>query len=353
VNDSGQLFGPGIPATGAAASFSAATFGLSFQGEHSGLPTVSWAQITWRRGGFNNSHVLLEWSGEDGTFNLALSHPEAQQAVLHFLQPAQQQAKRKSAGTRSWSTGLVTVFVGLPVLLVALLLSQTDRVMDWAVDRIPVEMEKKLGAQGFAQFRATKALEENHPAVPMLRELGRRLSRGSVYEYQIHVVRDDTVNAFAMPGGYIVFHTALLQKAGRAEEVAGVLAHEIQHVERRHGLRGLVHAAGWRIALTLFLGDTGGSVAASLAENLGNLRFSRAQETDADLRGVKALSGAGIDPRGMMEFFKKLAKEGANIPAILSSHPASEDRFEVVEKALPKDRAFEPLPYDIKKLSTP
>ncbi|MFN0313438.1 MAG: M48 family metallopeptidase [Burkholderiales bacterium] len=353
MNDSGQLFGPGIPPTGTTANFSANSFGLSFQGEHSGLATVSWAQITWRRGGFNNGHVLLEWSTQDGAFSLALSHPAAQEAVLHYLQPTQQQAKIKSSGTRSWSIGLVTVFLGLPLLLIALLVSQTDRIIDWAVDRIPVEMEKKLGAQGFAQFRATKALEENHPALPVLRELGRRLSKGSVYEYQVHIVRDATVNAFAMPGGYIVFHTALLQKAGRAEEVAGVLAHEIQHVERRHGLRGLVHAAGWRIALTLFLGDTGGSVAASLAENLGNLRFSRAQETDADLRGVKALAEASIDPRGMMEFFKKLAKEGTSVPALLSSHPASEERFEVVEKALPKDRAFEPLPYDIKKLSTP
>ncbi|MSQ59841.1 MAG: M48 family metallopeptidase [Betaproteobacteria bacterium] len=350
---SGQLFGPGISPTGANATFRAGIFGLNFQDKHSHLPTVNWTEITWRRGGFNDHHMLLEWKGQEGAFSLALAQPAAQQAVLDYLQPARQQAKPKAAGTRAWITGLVTVFVVLPVLAIALLLSQTNRVIDWAVDRIPVEAEKTLGAQSFAQFRASKALEENHPALPMLRELGRRLSKGSVYEYQFHILRDDTVNAFAMPGGYIVFHTGLLKKAGRAEEAAGVLAHEIQHVERRHGLRGLVHAAGWRIALTLLLGDTGGSVAASLAENLGNLRFSRTQETEADLRGVKALTEAGIDPRGMMEFFKKLPKEGTSVPAILSSHPASEARFEAVENALPKDRTFEPLPYDIKKLSTP
>lgn len=119
----------------------------------------------------------------------------------------------------------------------------------------------------------------------------------------------------------------------------------------RHGLRGLVHAAGLRIGLTLLLGDTGGTVVGALVENLGNLRFSRSQETAADLRGVQALVAADIDPRGMAEFFKKLAKEGGSVPKLLSSRPASEDRFEAVEKSIPAGRQFPALPYDIKALA--
>jgi len=254
-------------------------------------------------------------------------------------------------GGRRLAGAIIGLVVGVPLLLLVLLFTQADRVTQWAVERIPVETEKQLGAQAFAQFRATAALADKHPALPMLRELGTRLTKGSAYQYEIHVVRDSTVNAFAMPGGYIVFHTALLEKAERAEEVAGVLAHEIQHVELRHGLRGLVHAAGLRIGLTLLLGDTGGTVVGALVENLGNLRFSRSQETAADLRGVQALVAADIDPRGMAEFFKKLAKEGGSVPKLLSSRPASEDRFEAVEKSIPAGRQFPALPYDIKALA--
>lgn len=350
MKGSGQLFGPGLPSTGALTDFTSEPFGLHFDGE--GAPgAVSWAALNWRRGGFNNTQLLMEWRDGEAHYSLSVADPATQQALLPHLQSATQEPQRRVAGTRRWIGVLVGTFVGLPLIALILLVTQAGALTQWAVGRIPIDVEKKLGAQAFAQYRLTAAIQDQHAALPMLRDLGKRLTRGSAYQYEIHVVRDASVNAFAMPGGYIVFHTALLEKAGRAEEVAGVLAHEIQHVELRHGLRGMVHAAGWRIALTLLMGDTGGTVAASLVENLGNLRFSRSQETEADLRGVKALVEADVDPRGMAEFFRKLAKEGGTLPVMLSSHPASDERFEAVEKAIPAGRQFTPLPYDLKRLT--
>lgn len=344
MKGSGQLFGPGLPSTGAPAGIAADAFGLNFEGDGTPAP-VAWSAISWRRGGFNNTQLLLEWQADAGHFSLSVGDPALQKQLLSRLSPETRERKRHVPGTRRWIGGIVGVFVVLPLLALVVLITQAGAITEWAVARIPIEMEKKLGAQAFAQYRLTAALQEGHPALPMLRELGNRLTPGSPYRYEIHVVRDESVNAFAMPGGYIVFHTGLLEKAARAEEVAGVLAHEIQHVELRHGLRGMAHAAGWRVVLTLLMGDAGGSVAASLAENLGNLRFSRSQESEADLRGVKALLAADIDPRGMADFFRKLAKEGSAVPALLSSHPASEERFAAVEKAVPAGRSFPPLAY--------
>ena len=68
----------------------------------------------------------------------------------------------------------------------------------------------------------------------MVNEIGAKLTQGSVYRYQFHVAVDKSVNAYAMPGGYIVVHTGLLALADNADEVAGVLAHEVSHVEKRH-----------------------------------------------------------------------------------------------------------------------
>lgn len=356
MQGSGHLFGPGLPGTGTLVTFTLEAFGLHFDAPASATPApppVSWQAVNWRRGGFNNSQLLLEWRDDTGHYSLSVADIAVQAALLPHLQAGTREEKRRVPGTRRWIGTLVGVFVGLPLLALILLFTQAGKITEWAVGKIPIETEKKLGAQAFAQYRLSAPLVEQHPALPMLRELGKRLTAGSSYQYEIHVARDATVNAFAMPGGYIVFHTALLEKAGRAEEVAGVLAHEIQHVELRHGLRGMVHAAGWRIALTLLMGDTGGTVAASLVENLGNLRFSRSQESEADMRGVKALLAADIDPRGMAEFFRKLAKQGGSPPALLSSHPASEDRFVAVEQAVPTGRQFPPLPYDLDEMKSP
>ncbi len=351
----GQLFRPGLPSAGIPVAFTMDAFGLHFEA-HEGAGAaqpVSWQVLRWRQGGFNNTQLMMEWQDPAGACSLAVADGSTQQALLSRLPAQARETRRRAPGTRRWMGALLSVFVGLPLLAVILLITQAGSIADWAVGKIPIDTEKKLGAQAFAQYRLTASLQEQHPALPMLREVGARLTTGSPYQYEIHVVQDATVNAFAMPGGYIVFHTALLAKATRPEQVAGVLAHEIQHVELRHGLRGMVHAAGWRMALTLLMGDTGATVAASLVENLGNLRFSRTQESDADEAGVRALVQANIDPRGMSEFFRSLAQQGGSMPAMLSSHPASEDRFAAVEKAIPTGRTFPPLPYEMKQLRAP
>lgn len=346
----GQLYGPGLAPAGVPATFTASALGLEFVDDHAGVSVPTWHRLAWRRGGFNDSQLIVEWTTDAGAHSLAVSDAAAQSALLAHLAPSTRAASGPSRGTRTASNAVITVLVVVPLLLVGLLVWQADRLIDWAVAKIPVETEIKLGREAFAQQRTRLTLDDAHPAAAMVREIGARLGRGSAYPYEFHIARDATANAFAMPGGFVVIHTGLLARADSAEELAGVMAHEIQHVERRHGLRGLVHAAGWRVVLSVILGDTGGSLAASWVENLGALRFSRSQETDADLQGVQALVRADIDPRGMATFFRKMAADGSAMPELLSSHPASESRFAEVEAAMPKDRVFPKLDYDYARL---
>jgi len=346
----GLLFGPGVDPAENAARFSVSALGIQFQGLHAALHVPAWSAVRWRRGGFNDTQLLVEWTTPAGEFSLSVGDVASQGALLAHLPSAPSITTRPSQTTRAVSSTVIVVLVLLPIVVIGLLLWQADRLIDWAVSNIPVETEIRLGREAFAQQRQGLAILEDHPGLPMLRQIGARLTQGSPYPYEFHIARDEAINAFAMPGGFVVVHTGLLASADTAEELAAVVAHEVQHVERRHGLRGLVHAAGWRAVLSLVLGNTGGSIAGSWVENLGDLRFSRSQETDADLEGVKALVRADIDPQGMVAFFSRLAKDPSHLPALLSSHPASTERMTAVRAALPKDRAYPPLPYDYQRL---
>lgn len=344
-----RAYGPDFDREGEQVTCSLSVFGLQIAGEHAHIAVPGWQGLRWRRGGFNDSQLFVEWSTDRGACTLAVSDPDAVKTLMARLQGGPDRPASEKR-TRRISTGLIAVLVGIPIALVIAFVALTGPIIEWAVGRIPVEMEIKFGRQAFAQQRASLAIVDSHRALPMLKELGGKLTQGSPYPYEFYIARDPSVNAFAMPGGFVVFHTGLLEKADSAEEIAGVLAHEVQHVERRHGLRGLVHAAGWRIALSLLLGDAGGSVAAAWAENLGNLNFSRSQESEADALGVQRLLANDIDPHGMAAFFRKLMAEGPNVPTLLSSHPASEDRMHAIEAAIPPGRKFAPLPYDYPRL---
>ena len=345
-----RLFGPGLAPDGAETAITVSALGLGLGDAMPGVEAPGWSALQWRKGGFNDSQLFVEWASDAGHYSLTVSDPAAQAALLPHLKSAQESRVTRSRGTQRASVGLIVALVGIPVLLLGLFLSQTDRIIDWAVSRIPVETEVKLGRQAFAQQKASLSIQDDHPALPMLRELGRKLTEGSPYPYEFHITRDDSINAFAMPGGFVVFHTGLLKRADSAEEVAGVLAHEVQHVERRHGLRGLVHAAGWKVILSLVIGETGASIAGTWAENLGALSFSRSQESEADDLGARRLMAMQIDPRGMATFFRRLAAEGGSVPTLLSSHPSSEDRWKAVEALVPSGVTYPALPYDYKAL---
>jgi len=120
---------------------------------------------------------------------------------------------------------------------------------------------------------------------------------------EFYVADDASVNAFAMPGGFIVMNTGLLTLADNAEQVAGVLAHEIQHVEKRHSLNGMVKSAGLMVTVSLVFGDLSG--VAALGSDLIRLKFSRQHEAEADIEGLKALVVSGISPTGMRDFFSE------------------------------------------------
>ena len=120
------------------------------------------------------------------------------------------------------------------------------------------------------------------------------------------VVKSDVVNAFALPGGYVVVFTGLMKKAESGEEVAGVLSHELNHVLQRHGLERIVKNLGLMTVAAIVFGNQQGLVGMmkQLGVELFTLKFGREQETEADLTGLQLLQRAKIDPSGMITVFR-------------------------------------------------
>ena len=170
----------------------------------------------------------------------------------------------------------------------------------------------------------------------------------SRYHFTITVADDSVINAFAAPGGAVVMNLGLLEATRTPEELAGVLAHEVQHVLLHHHMRGLAREVPLRIALAaLFGGDGVGELAGRTAGTLASLRYRRGDEEEADREGLRLLQAARIDPRGMVTFFNTLAAEGREAPRLakyLSSHPETADRIASLQRLISAAGETAPLP---------
>ena len=159
-----------------------------------------------------------------------------------------------------------------------------------------------------------------------------RLAAAAGTKYQFHViyVNQGIVNAFAAPGGYIVVFRGLLDETETAEEFAGVLAHEMQHVIKKHSTRAIAREFSGRALLSLMAVDSSGTPAALQAgARLATLSYQRADEEEADLAGVALLTRAHISPGGLVTFLQRLlgGVGGAESFKYLSTHPAMSERI--------------------------
>lgn len=211
----------------------------------------------------------------------------------------------------------------------------------------PVQ-EMQLGAEFMRSVRAQATLVTDPDIEGYIRQLGARLVANSDapgYPFTFFVVDNDTVNAFAGPGGYIGIHTGLILTAENESELAGVMAHEIAHVTQRHLLRAyesanqmsLPTAAGMIAAILLGIAGSNpeaGLAALSAVQGASiqqQLNFTRANEREADRIGIQTLANSGIDPYGMPGFFERLQQAtrlyGNNYPEFLLTHPVTADRI--------------------------
>ena len=206
---------------------------------------------------------------------------------------------------------------------------------------LSVEDEGSLGADFSRDFERRAELVR-HPAVTRyVSAIGARLlaqAGPQPFSYRFKVVSDLDINAFAAPAGQIYLYTGTILKARNVSELAGVIAHEIGHVARRHIAHNFNRAIAAQImrqagalAAELAVGANAGRATATLGglAATGYLNtFSRESEHEADAFAVRLMYQARYDPRGLVSFFETLQGEkGETAPRFLSSHPATSDRI--------------------------
>jgi len=197
---------------------------------------------------------------------------------------------------------------------------------------VPVAWEERLGAAVVDQIIPAARRCVDPAAQAALDTVVQRLlaAAGPVpYRFRLVVADLPIVNAFAAPGGHLVLFRGLLEQSQSPEELAGVLAHEIQHVLKRHATRIILEHASTAVAVSAVAGDVSGVVGVAIegAHALGALAYGRAHEAEADAAGLRLLLDAGIDPAGMIRFFDDRRVSGP--PAALryfASHPPSAER---------------------------
>lgn len=168
-----------------------------------------------------------------------------------------------------------------------------------------------------------------------------RAASGSRQTFSVIYTNNADVNAFAAPGGYIIVFRGLLDNTESPEEFAGVLAHEMQHVLHRHATRAIAREFGGRALLSLMSVDTSGTPAAIQASaHLANLSYQRDDETEADITAVNLMARAGIDPRGLPRFLRRLTgvTGGTRNLTYLSTHPALSDRISALDDTIQRVR---------------
>ena len=300
------------------------------------VETVSLERLGVKSGGFDHDHLVIRWVHEGDERQVYLKDPVVIDALKttaawdigRHVHRSTQHARR--ARQVRWALGLDLRRVdycgaGWPVV-------RFRRAgADCGQNRIPIEWEHQLGDATRDEILKGQRVVTEGPAVKALGDICRRLTQqlpNSPYRFDVALVRNETVNAMALPGGSVIVYTGLLKQAESPEEVAGVLAHELNHVLLRHGLENIMQSIGIVAVITLALGNQQGLIGMleQFGVQLATTKFSRAKETEADLTGLHLLHEAGISPDGMIAFFERLAKtEGAPI-ALLSTHPMSAER---------------------------
>ncbi|HTO15562.1 MAG TPA: M48 family metalloprotease [Edaphocola sp.] len=212
-----------------------------------------------------------------------------------------------------------------------------------------IQDDKDLGLQTKAQIEADPAQfpilnpSSNQAAYNYLNAMRNDILNSGVIKYknefdwEVYIIqKDDIVNAFCTPGGYIYVYTGLIKYLDNKSSLAGVLGHEMAHADRRHSTTQLTKIYGVHTLLSALLGDDP-NLLAQIGEQLISLTFSRADEKDADTYSVNYLCPTKYRADGSADFFQKILDSGASSPpAFLSTHPSPENRVQNI-----KDHATE------------
>jgi Zn-dependent protease with chaperone function len=301
-----------------------------------------YAEITQTQGFFPGDLVRLERSGTGE----ALIVPnrafliDANQYAPHLRQEVPDGQAKLAL------TGVVAGLIVAAIAAIVLIYFAAPYLERTVVAMIPASVEERIGQIAVSTLSPASERCDNPALTSAVQRISTRIAEAAgepPERFQVFVSKRPEVNAFALPGGYIVICSGLLEKTTRAEELAGVLAHEMQHVIQQHSMRAMVRQIGWSTAISVIAGD---SAALATALQLGSLSYQRGDEESADREGMRVLQAARIDPNGMIAMFRVLEAQSPDLAgplSYLSTHPSIDSRIERLIQ-MSQERSISPVP---------
>jgi Zn-dependent protease with chaperone function len=246
---------------------------------------------------------------------------------------------------------VATVAVGLPALAAdGVQIGQPSAMRNL----VPAGALEKQATQQYDELKRLAASKQalgpdDHPQVKRLRAIAARMipfsgrfnPRAAKWQWEVNLIGSKQINAFCMPGGKIAFYTGLLDTLKLTDdEVAMVMGHEIAHALREHARERMAKAQMTQLGASLLGELVGGgryTGAFQMGGNLLTLKFSRDDESEADVAGLDLAARAGFDPRAAVSLWQKMTAANSRAPLeFLSTHPAGENRIREIEKHLPE-----------------
>ncbi|MEA1072570.1 M48 family metallopeptidase [Sphingomonas sp. LY160] len=210
----------------------------------------------------------------------------------------------------------------------------------WLAPIVPESWERNLGTAIVGDFGDNAC--RSPAAARALEAMAARIEpdRGTRAPIPMTLIDVGIFNAAALPGGQVVIFDGALKETPNPDAMAGVLAHEIAHVRRRHVTQALIRELGIGALIRLFAGDIGAN-----AQQIVSLNYTRANENEADADALVALQRAGIDPRPTAALFTKLGKDSGGFDSVewLNSHPRSADRAKRFAAAWKSNARYTPV----------
>lgn len=217
------------------------------------------------------------------------------------------------------------------------------------------EQVMQLSAQSYnksiQEARAKGVLDTNPAQVARLKRIANRLiAQTGTYrpdalnwQWEVHTIKSNELNAFVMPGGKIMFYTGIIDRLGLTDdEIAAIMGHEMAHALREHSRERMSRAyatqTGIGIAASVFGLSSGEAQLATLAGDIGlGLPHSRTQESEADRMGLELMARAGFNPQAAISLWQKMQRTGSGgMPQFLSTHPSSSNRIAELQALMPK-----------------
>lgn len=290
-------------------------------------------QIRQTQGTYAGEPVRLEF-GPEPAEAIVLSTPDLL-ADLHKTVPAAARHLHNPSRRKMRMHWTLCAALGVILMTAGLYRWGIPGLASAATPYVPIAWEENLGR---------KVIEHLAPASRQCRDPDRLRKLDQVvqalvatrtaapYQITLSVVDDPAVNAFAAPGGQVVLLRGLLERTAGPEQLAGVLAHELQHVYQRHTTKALLEQTAATVLLAAVSGDVSGGLAWGLegARTLGSLHYTRTHETEADLEGLHMMQAARLDPIAMISFFGVMQNEQRDLagpPDFLSTHPDMGERL--------------------------